>query len=58
MEKKEEIFEKENNDTDSNKNNKNTKFNGSKNEEKDEKIDKKQSLLKLLIQKKNSNEFC
>ena len=57
MEKKEEIFEKENNDTDSNKNNKNTKFNGSKNEEKDEKIDKKQSLLKLLIQKKNSNEF-
>ena len=57
MEKKEEIFEKENNDTDSNKNNNNTKFNENKNEEKDEKIDKKQKLLKLLIQKKNSSEF-
>ena len=53
MEKKEEITEKENNDIDLNMNNNKDK----EEEEKDEeKIDKKQKLLKLLIQKKNSNE--
>ena len=50
FEKKEEISEKENNDIDSNPNN-------YKNEEKGEELDKKQKLLKLLIQKKNSNEI-
>ena len=50
MDKKEELSEKENNDIDSNINN------NEKLEKNDEKLDKKQKLLKLLIQKKNSNE--
>ena len=48
FEKKEEITKKDTNDVDLNQNN---------NEENENKLDKKQKLLKLLIQKKNSNEF-